>query len=304
MNDYLVKALAYNGQFRVYALNATDTVAEAQRRHDTWNAASAALGRTIIGSLLIATTSLKENQKMTVIVDGNGPGGRIVADANGKGDVKAYIHQPHISLPLNAKGKIDVRGVVGTEGTLTVIKDLGLKEPFTGQVPLVSGELGEDFTYYMANSEQIPSAVGLSVLVDTDDSIKVAGGFMIQVLPGADEEIISNVEKNISQLPLVSRLMEQGETPEEVLERIIGKEEIQYLEKMPVQFHCDCSHERFKEGLSAIGKEELTDMIQEDHGAEVICHFCGEKYFYSEKELQSLIDRIDQQKAEREKSQQ
>lgn len=292
MSDYLVKGLAYDGQFRVYAVDATETVSEAQRRHDTWNTASAALGRTMVGSLLIATTGLKAEQKMTVIVNGNGPGGRIVADANGQGDIKAYISNPHVSLPLNEKGKLDVRGVVGTEGTLTVIKDLGLKEPFSGQVPLISGELGEDFTYYMVNSEQIPSAVGLSVLVDTDDSIKVAGGFMIQVMPGTPDEVISAVEKNLSEIPQVSRLMEKGETPEDVLERIIGKENLHIIEKMPVQFNCDCSHDRFKDGLAAIGKAELKDIIEVDHGAEVVCHFCEEKYHYSEEELQELLVNI------------
>lgn len=303
MSDYLVKALAYEGQFRVYALDATDTVAEAQRRHDTWSASSAALGRTMIGSILVATTGLRDEQKMTVVVDGNGPGGRIVADANGKGDVKAYITNPHIHLPLNEHGKIDVQGVVGTEGSLTVMKDLGMKEPFTGQVPLVSGELGEDFTYYMANSEQIPSAIGLSVLIDTDNTIKVAGGFMIQVLPGADDDAIDMIEKNILHLPMVSRLMEEGETPEQVLERILGKENLKFIEKMPLRFHCDCSRDRFMKGLSAIGKEELLDMIHEDHGAEVVCHFCEEKYHYSEEDLNGLVQAIDDSKAEKQANQ-
>lgn len=303
MNDYLVKALAYEGQIRAYALNATQTVGEAQRRHDTWSASSAALGRTMIGSILVATTGLREDQKMTVIVNGDGPGGRIVADANGNGEVKAYIANPHVHLPLNEQGKIDVKGVVGTEGSLTVIKDLGLKEPFTGQVPLISGELGEDFTYYMANSEQIPSAIGLSVLVDTDNSIKVAGGFMIQVLPGADDAVIDMIEKNILHLPMVSRLMEEGEAPEQVLERILGKENVKYIEKMPLRFYCDCSRERFMDGLSAIGKDELLDMIHEDHGAEVVCHFCEEEYQYSEDDLNSLVQAIDTAKEEKEANQ-
>lgn len=289
MSDYLVKGLAYEGQFRVYAIDATQAVAEAQRRHDTWHTASAALGRAMVGSLLVATTGLKGDQKMTVIINGNGPGGRIIADANGKGDIKAYITNPHVGLPLNGNGKLDVKGVVGTEGTLTVIKDLGLKEPFSGQVPLVSGELGEDFTYYMVNSEQIPSAIGLSVLVDTDDTIKVAGGFMIQVMPDASDAAISQIEKNLSEMPLISRLMEKGDTPEDVLERIIGKENIHYVEEMPVQFQCDCSHNRFKDGLAAIGKDELKDMIAEDHGAEVVCQFCSEKYHFSEEELTELL---------------
>ena len=290
MTDYLIKGMAYDNQFRVYAIDATEAVAEAQRRHDTWSASSAALGRTMVGSLLVATTGLKGDQKMTVIVNGNGLGGRILADANAQGDVKGYIQNPHVSLPLNANGKLDVRAVVGTEGTLSVIKDLGLKEPFSGQVPIVSGELGEDFTYYMANSEQIPSAVGLSVLVDTDDSIKVAGGFMIQVLPFASDEAIASIEKNIAEMPLVSRLMENGGTPEDILHRILGEENVHFIEKMPVQFECDCSHDRFKQGMAAIGTEELTAIIEEDHGAEVVCQFCGTKYNYTEDELTELLN--------------
>ena len=290
MTDYLIKGMAYDNQFRVYAIDATEAVAEAQRRHDTWSASSAALGRTMVGSLLVATTGLKGDQKMTVIVNGNGLGGRILADANAQGDVKGYIQNPHVSLPLNANGKLDVRAVVGTEGTLSVIKDLGLKDPFSGQVPIVSGELGEDFTYYMANSEQIPSAVGLSVLVDTDDSIKVAGGFMIQVLPFASDEAIASIEKNIAEMPLVSRLMENGATPEDILHRILGKENVHFIEKMPVQFKCDCSHDRFKQGMAAIGTEELTAIIEEDHGAEVVCQFCGTKYNYTEDELTELLN--------------
>lgn len=290
MTDYLIKGLAYDNQFRVYAIDATEAVAEAQRRHDTWSASSAALGRTMVGSLLVATTGLKGDQKMTVIVNGNGLGGRILVDANAQGDVKGYIQNPHVSLPLNANGKLDVRAVVGTEGTLSVIKDLGLKEPFSGQVPIVSGELGEDFTYYMANSEQIPSAVGLSVLVDTDDSIKVAGGFMIQVLPFASDEAIASIEKNIAEMPLVSRLMENGATPEDILYRILGEENVRFIEKMPVQFKCDCSHDRFKQGMAAIGTEELTAIIEEDHGAEVVCQFCGTKYNYTEDELTELLN--------------
>lgn len=292
MTDYLVKGLAYDSQFRVYAVDATQTVAEAQRRHDTWSASSAALGRAIVGTLLIATTGLKNDDKMTVMINGNGLGGRIVAGANGQGDVRAYIQNPNVSLPLNENGKLDVRAVVGTEGTLSVIKDLGLKEPFTGQVPLVSGELGEDFTYYMVNSEQIPSAVGLSVLVDTDDSIKVAGGFMIQVLPGATDAAISQIEKNIADLPLVSRFMEDGAKPEDVLIKILGKDNVRFIEKMPVQFKCDCSRERFKDGLAAIGREELQTIIEEDHGAEVVCHFCENKYYYDEAELTELLAKI------------
>lgn len=189
---------------------------------------------------------------------------------------------------MNEKGKIDVRGAVGTEGTLTITKDLGLKEAFSGQVPLISGELAEDFTYYMATSEQTPSAFGLSVLVDTDESIKAAGGFMIQVMPGATDETITAIEKAIENIPMVSRLMENGETPEAILDRLVGEGNAKVLDKMPISFECDCSKDRFAGAIVSLGKKEIDEMITEDHGAEAVCHFCGNKYHYSEQELEDL----------------
>ncbi len=287
MSDYLLKSVCYDGQIRVFTIDATETVAEAQRRHDTWSASSAALGRTMVGALLLGAT-VKGDEKLTVKVEGNGPTGHIVADSNGKGTVKGYIANPKVSLPLNEKGKIDVRGAVGTEGTLTITKDLGLKEAFSGQVPLISGELAEDFTYYMATSEQTPSAFGLSVLVDTDESIKAAGGFMIQVMPGATEETITAIEKAIENIPMVSRLMENGETPEGILDRLVGEGNAKVLDKMPISFECDCSKDRFAGAIVSLGKKEIDDMITEDHGAEAVCHFCGNKYHYSEQELEDL----------------
>lgn len=287
MSDYLLKSVCYDGQIRVFTIDATETVAEAQRRHDTWSASSAALGRTMVGALLLGAT-VKGDEKLTVKVEGNGPTGHIVADSNGKGTVKGYIANPKVSLPLNEKGKIDVRGAVGTEGTLTITKDLGLKEAFSGQVPLISGELAEDFTYYMATSEQTPSAFGLSVLVDTDESIKAAGGFMIQVMPGATEETITAIEKAIENIPMVSRLMENGETPEGILDRLVGEGNAKVLDKMPISFECDCSKDRFAGAIVSLGKKEIDEMITEDHGAEAVCHFCGNKYHYSEQELEDL----------------
>ncbi|MCI3028862.1 Hsp33 family molecular chaperone HslO [Desemzia incerta] len=287
MSDYLLKSVCYDGQIRVFTIDATETVAEAQRRHDTWSASSAALGRTMVGALLLGAT-VKGDEKLTVKIEGNGPTGHIVADSNGKGTVKGYIANPKVSLPLNEKGKIDVRGAVGTEGTLTITKDLGLKEAFSGQVPLISGELAEDFTYYMATSEQTPSAFGLSVLVDTDESIKAAGGFMIQVMPGATEETITAIEKAIENIPMVSRLMENGETPEGILDRLVGEGNAKVLDKMPISFECDCSKDRFAGAIVSLGKKEIDEMITEDHGAEAVCHFCGNKYHYSEQELEDL----------------
>lgn len=287
MEDYLVKALAYQGLVRAYAVAATDTVAEAQRRHNTWNTASAALGRSLVGGLLLGAT-VKGDDRLTIKIQGDGPAGAIVVDANGHGEVKGYLQNPHVSLPLNEKGKLDVRGAVGTQGMLTVIKDLGLKEPFSGQTPIVSGELGEDFTYYLAISEQIPSAVGLSVLVDTDDSIKVAGGFMLQIMPGADESIISAIETNLANTPQISTLLDEGKTPEEILDSLLPDTELVVLETMPVSFTCDCSKDKFARAIISLGKDEIQAMIDEDHGAEAVCSFCGEKYSYTEAELVAL----------------
>lgn len=291
MSDYLVKALAYEGFVRAYAVNATETIAEAQQRHDTWNISSAALGRTMIGALMLGAT-LKGEDKMTVKVEGNGPAGAIVVDSNGKGEVKGYIKNPHISLPLNEIGKIDVRGAVGTEGMFTVIKDLGLKEPFSGQTPIVSGEIGEDFTYYLAVSEQIPSAVGVSVLVDTDDSIKTAGGFMIQIMPGASEEIIDKIEERLKETARISSLLDEGQTPEEILQTLLATDDVEFLENMPVQFKCDCSKEKFASAIITLGAEQIQELIDQDHGAEAVCAFCNNKYDYSEADLYELKQEI------------
>lgn len=291
MSDYLVKALAYEGFVRAYAVNATETIAEAQRRHDTWNTSSAALGRTMIGALMLGAT-LKGEDKMTVKIEGNGPAGAIVVDSNGKGEVKGYIKNPHISLPLNEVGKIDVRGAVGTEGMFTVIKDLGLKEPFSGQTPIVSGEIGEDFTYYLAVSEQIPSAVGVSVLVDTDDSIKTAGGFMIQIMPGASDEIIDQIEARLKETARISTLLDEGQTPEEILQKLLATDDVEFLETMSVQFKCDCSKEKFSSAIITLGAEQIQELIDQDHGAEAVCAFCNNKYEYSEADLYELKHEI------------
>ena len=291
MADTLLKVLAFNDEVKAVAMVATDAIAEAQRRHDTWSSATAALGRTIIGTQLLAS-SLKGDERITVQVNGDGPGGKIMADANGRGEMRGYITNPHVSLELNDKGKLDVRGVVGTNGTITVIKDLNMREPFSGQVPIVDGELGMDFTYYLAVSEQINGAVGVSVLVNPDETVRAAGGFMIQLLPGASEATISEIERRISEIPMVSKLIDQQEQPRDILNRLLGEENIRVLEEMPVKFHCGCTRERFSAGLLSIGVEDLQHLIDEDHGAEVVCHFCGEKYHFDEAELQRLIDEI------------
>ncbi|MFC6202289.1 Hsp33 family molecular chaperone HslO [Lactiplantibacillus nangangensis] len=290
MADYLVKSVAGNEMFRAYAVNATGIVAEAQRRHDTWSAASAALGRSLVGTLLLASSVLKGDEQLTVKINGNGPVGGIVVDGNAKGTVKGYLQNPHVHLPLNEKHKIDVKAAVGTNGFLAVTKSQGVGDPFTGQVPLVSGELGEDFTYYLAQSEQIPSAVGLSVFVNEDNTIGVAGGFLVQVLPNATDEAISSLEGKLKDLPLVSQLLRDGKTPEDIL-NLLFDGDVKVLDNMPVKFECDCSKERFAESLMALPKHEVQAMIDEDQGAEAVCHFCGNKYQFTVPELQAVLSR-------------
>lgn len=287
--DYLVKSVAVDGMFRAYVVNATGIVAEAQKRHDTWSAASAALGRSLVGTLLLSSATLKGDEKMTVKVQGNGPVGAIVVDGNANGTVKGYLQHPHIHLPLNEKHKIDVAGAVGHQGTLSVTKDMEMGDPYTGQVGLVSGELGEDFTYYLAQSEQIPSAVGLSVFVNDDNSIEVAGGFLVQVMPGASDEKISELEARLGKMPLVSELLRDGKTPEEILQLLFEGEDVKILDTMPVAFRCDCSKERFAKALASIDRHEMEQLINEDHHAQTVCHFCGNKYEFSETDLKKIL---------------
>ncbi|AWQ15454.1 Hsp33 family molecular chaperone HslO [Bacillus velezensis] len=286
--DYLIKAIAYGGKVRAYAARTTDMVNEAQRRHDTWPTASAAIGRTMTASLMLGAM-LKGEDKLTVKIEGGGPIGAIVADANAKGEVRAYVSNPHVHFDLNEQGKLDVRRAVGTDGTLSVVKDLGLRDYFTGQVEIVSGELGDDFTYYLVSSEQVPSSVGVGVLVNPDNTILAAGGFIIQLLPGTDEETISTIEKQLSQIEPISKLIQKGLTPEEILEEVLGQKP-DVLETMPVKFHCSCSKDRFETAILGLGKKEIQDMIEEDGKAEAVCHFCNEKYLFTKEELEELRD--------------
>ena len=294
MSDYLVKALAFDGQIRAYAVDASATVRQAQQLHDTWSAASAALGRSIVATLMLGAASLTGDERMTVKVNGDGPVGGIVVDGNAHGTVKGYVQHPHVHLPLNGHHKIDVKGAVGTKGFLAVTKDLGLKEPFTGEVPLVSGELGEDFTYYLAKSEQIPSAVGLSVFVNDDNTIATAGGFMLQVMPGAADDVITKVEQQINAMAPISEQMRDHKTPEEILTTICGKDNLKFLETMPVKYECDCSKDRFATALASVAPADLQQMIDEDHGAEAVCHFCGKNYRFSEQELRGILKKATQ----------
>ncbi|WP_067729657.1 Hsp33 family molecular chaperone HslO [Oceanobacillus damuensis] len=287
MKDYLIKATTFDGKVRAYAVTSTNTVEEARRRQDTWATASAALGRTITITAMMGAM-LKGEDSNTIKVEGNGPIGAIIADGNAKGHVRGYVNNPHVDFELNEKGKLDVARAVGTEGTLSVIKDLGLKEYFTGEVPIVSGEISEDFTYYFATSEQVPSAVGAGVLVNPDHTILAAGGFIVQVMPGADEEIITRLEEQIQTFPSISSLIREGKTPEQILQQLFKDEEVKIHESMPIEFRCKCSKERLANAITGLGKEEIQSMIDEDHGAEASCHFCNETYHFTEQELEEL----------------
>lgn len=288
MEDQLIKAVAYDGQVRLSSLVATHMVQEGCQRHDTWSTASAALGRSLMGGALLAS-DIKDDAIITLKIMGNGPVGKILVTANGKGEVKGYLDQPHVSLEENSKGKLDVKGAVGEEGSLTVIKDLGLKEPFSGQVPLVSGELAEDLTYYLAVSEQIPSAVGLGVLVNPDESIQAAGGWMIQMMPGATEETIQAVEEAVQSLPHVTQLIEEGMDASQIANRLLPQGDVKILDTRTVTFQCSCSKERFSKGLISLGEKGIQQLIDEDGQAEAVCHFCNEKYAYNRQELEDLL---------------
>ena len=291
MNDYLVRALAFEGSVRAFAVRTTGTVGETQQRHQTWPTASAALGRSMTAAVMMGAM-LKGDDKLTVKVEGNGPIGPMIIDSNAKGEVRGCVTNLQVHFDLNSVGKLDVRRAVGTEGTLTIVKDLGMRDFFTGQVPIVSGEIAEDFTYYYAISEQVPSSVGLGVLVNPDNSILAAGGFIIQLLPGTDDETITIIEEHLNKMEPVSKLIERGLTPEELLFEILGKENVQILNEMPVQFECNCSKDRFGSAIISLGESEIRDMIEEDGGAEAQCHFCMEKYNYSVNELESFINEI------------
>ncbi|MDA7028362.1 Hsp33 family molecular chaperone HslO [Bacillus sp. CLL-7-23] len=286
--DYLVKAMAYEGKVRAYAARTTETISEAQRRHQTWATASAALGRTMTATVMMGAM-LKGDDKLTVKIEGGGPVGAIIADGNAKGEVRGYVSNPQIHFELNEQGKLDVRRAVGTSGTLSVVKDLGLRDLFTGQVEIVSGEIGEDFTYYLVASEQVPSSVGVGVLVNPDHTILAAGGFIFQLMPGTDEKTIEKLETNLSQVEPISKLIQKGLSPEEVLRVVLG-EEPEVLETIPVKFTCNCSKERFASGIIGLGKQEIQAMIDEDGKAEAQCHFCNETYIFTKEELEALRD--------------
>ncbi|MFC4713229.1 Hsp33 family molecular chaperone HslO [Planococcus dechangensis] len=288
MSDYLVKALAYDGQIRAFATRTTKTVGEAQRRHYTWPTASAALGRSMTASVMLGAM-LKGEEKLTIKINGGGPIGTILVDANAKGEVRGYVSNPQTHFDLNESGKLDVRRAVGTQGTLTVSKDIGMDHPYVGQVPIVSGELGDDFTHYIVTSEQTPSSVGVGVIVNPDNTILASGGFLIQLMPGTDEKVISQLEQRLKTIPTISNMVRNGLTPENILEEVLGKENVKALDTMPVHFQCQCSRERIHNAILGLGPVEIEDMIVTDGQAEAQCHFCNENYVFTKDQLQEML---------------
>lgn len=291
MNDYVIRVTAANGYIRGFAARTTDLVQEAQRLHGLSPVASAALGRTMTAAIMLAADMKGKKDTLSIIIKGDGPLGSVVVVANSDGDIKGYVSNPNVDLPLNAQNKLDVSAAVGKNGRITVIKDLGLKEPYIGQADLISGEIGEDVAYYLTVSEQQPSAVALGVLVNPDCSVKAAGGYIIQALPGAPDEVIADIEKRISSIPSISRQFDEGKSPEEVLEGILGEYGMQVKAVKDVRFKCDCNRERLKYILMGMDEKELVDIIEKDKRAEVICHYCNRKYVFEQEELKELLEK-------------
>jgi molecular chaperone Hsp33 len=286
MKDEIIRGTAWNGGIRVFAARTSALVSDLQQRHGTFPTASAALGRAATAAAMMGIM-LKGKEKLTVQIKGDGPLGQIVVDANAAGEIRGYVDHPQVHLASNNQGKLDVAGAVGRNGFIHVIKDLGLKEPYRGSVPIISGELAEDFTLYFADSEQSPSAVGLGVLVDTDGSIVHAGGFIVQVMPGLPEDQLDRLERAISAMPSVTALLDQGETTESMLHFLVGEDLVIHDSIAPV-FKCKCSRERFEKALITLGKKEIQSLIEEDGEAELHCHFCNEKYLFEAEELRNL----------------
>ncbi|WP_435923276.1 Hsp33 family molecular chaperone HslO [Paenibacillus sp. DYY-L-2] len=284
--DRLVRGTALGGKVRAFAVRTTNLVEELRRRHDTFPTTTAALGRTVTAAAMMGAM-LKGEERLSIQVKGDGPIGQIVADANAKGEVRGTVTNPHVQLPSNSLGKLDVAGAVGKTGFIHVTKDLGLKDPYRGSVPIISGELGEDFTYYFAVSEQTPSAVGLGVLVDTDNSVIVAGGFIIQLLPGLSDAEIEAIERALGQLPSVTSLLDQGLEPEEMLRWIVP--DVNVHEEMDIVFSCHCSRDRVERTLISLGKDELIELRNDNKETEVVCDFCNEVYTFAPEDLDDLI---------------
>lgn len=289
MSDYIVRATAGNGSIRAFAATTRDLVQHAREIHHTSPVASAALGRMLTAAAMMGSMLKGDKDLLTLQVRGEGPLQGIVVTSDSKSQVKGYVFNPNVEIPDLIPGKLNVSGAIGA-GYLSVIKDIGMREPYAGKIELVTGEIAEDLTYYFAQSEQTPSAIGLGVLVETDTSIRRAGGFIIQLLPDATDEMIDKLEKKLATIPYVSDLLDMGQTPEDILEMILGDFDLKILDTVPATFYCNCSREKVEKALISIGKDELEKIIKEDKKANLHCHFCSKEYDFNEEQLVTLLE--------------
>ena len=290
MSDYIIRATAAEGQIRAFAAITRELTEFARQAHNTSPVATAALGRLLTAGAMMGVMMKGADDILTIKIEGDGPIGGLTVTADSKGDVKGYAYNPEVMLPPNEKGKLDVGGALGI-GVLSVIKDIGLKEPYVGQTILVTSEIAEDLTYYFATSEQTPSSVALGVLMNKDNTVRQAGGFILQLLPGASEEVISTLENRLKEITSITSLLDAGNTPEMILEHILGDFDLEILDKIPTQFACNCSRERIEKALISIGKKELQEMINEGKTIEMNCHFCNKHYPVTVEELKGLLEK-------------
>ncbi len=290
MSDIIIRAMAADRQIRAFAAVTEETVETARRNHNTSPVATAALGRLLTGGAMMGTMMKGEKDILTIQVRGDGPIGGITVTADSAGRVKGYVNNPDVMLPANAKGKLDVGGAVGN-GYLQVIKDMGLKEPYIGQVDLQTGEIGDDLTFYFVTSEQVASAVGLGVLMNRDNTVKRAGGFIVQLMPFAEENVISRLEKNIQGIRSVTGLLEEENSAEYLLQQVLQGFDIEISDRIPTSFYCNCSRDRVEKALISIGRKDLNEMIQEGKPIEMNCHFCNKNYTFTVEELKKILQR-------------
>lgn len=286
--DYLVRATAAGGQVRAFAATTRNTVEQARKAHNTSPVATAALGRLLTGGAMMGAMMKGEKDLLTIKIEGDGPIKGLMVTADSQGRVKGYAFHPQVMLPPNAKGKLDVGGALGI-GVLSVIKDLGMKEPYVGQTILVSGEVAEDLTYYFATSEQTPSSVALGVLMNRENTVRQAGGFILQMMPQASEEVVSGLEQKLKEVRSVSRLLDDGKVPEMILESVLGDWGLEIQSRMPVEFYCNCSRERIEKALASVGRQELQSMVDDGETIQVNCHFCNQNYAFTVEELRGLL---------------
>lgn len=290
MSDYIIKATAANAQIRAFATTTKEMVERARQNHDTSPVITAALGRLMTAGAMMGVMMKGEKDILTLQVRGDGPAGGLTVTADSQGNVKGYAINPQVVLPANAIGKLDVGGAIGN-GMLSVIKDLGLKEPYVGQTDLQTGEIAEDLTYYFAASEQIPSSVGLGVLMEKNNTVRQAGGFIVQLMPFAEDGVITQLEENLKTLKPVTTMLDEGLSPEQILETLLAGMDVQFTEKMDTQFYCNCDKDRVEKALISLGKKEINDMIREGKPIEVNCHFCNHNYTFSVEELKQMVKR-------------